>query len=151
LQPHILLLGPVRRTEVEQQDVRLKLLNQLYRFLAVARLACHPQISLRLEQLAEAFTKEREVGGDYDPNCISRTSRHRLNGTDGAELLSYVPFVVFTYLAISSCVANHTPGFDFMCTISFSSPATRDRCPVMCGCMVRMKRPPSSYATSNSD
>src|SRR5207248_10531815 len=66
--------GPVRRTEVEQQDVRLKLLNQLYRFLAVSRLACDPQIGLRLEQLAEAFTKEREVGGDYDPNCISRTS-----------------------------------------------------------------------------
>jgi len=51
---------------------------------------------------------------------------------------AYVPGVPLTYRAICSWVANHTPGFDFMCTISFSSPATRDRWPVMCGCMVRM-------------
>src|SRR5262249_30886311 len=72
-------------------------------------------------------------------------------GECNASVHGYVLLFARTYRAICSCVANHTPGFDFMWTISFSSPATRERWPVMCGCIVRMKRPPSSYATSNSD
>jgi hypothetical protein len=50
----------------------------------------------------------------------------------------------FTYFAISSCVANQTPGFDFMYVTSRSSIAIRARCPITCGCIVRMNRPRSS-------
>ncbi len=42
----------------------------------------------------------------------------------------------FTWLAICSCVANQTPGLPFMYCTSFSSIAARDRCPIMCGCIV---------------
>jgi len=68
----------VRHGEAEQQDIRLKLLNQLHRFLAVARLAYDRQIRLRLEQPAEALATEGLVVGDRDPNRISRTSLSRL-------------------------------------------------------------------------
>src|SRR5207247_4574844 len=70
--------GLVRPGEVEQQDVRLKLLNQLDRFLDIARLACDRQIWLGLEQLAEALPKEGLLGGDHNADCIGRTIHHRL-------------------------------------------------------------------------
>ena len=56
----------------------------------------------------------------------------------------YLPISGLTCRAICSWVANHTPGFFFMYSISLSSIAARDRCPIMCGCIVSRYRPPSS-------
>src|SRR5678816_1207534 len=79
-----------------------------------------------------------------------RGSAHirRAYGVTGAPS----PACFRTYSAASPCVAHQTLPAPLlsMCAMSCSSAMMRDRCPELCGCIVRTNVVPSSYALSNS-
>lgn len=58
------------------------------------------------------------------PGCAAGSGRGR------ARQFVAAPSILFRCFAMSSCVANHTPGLLFMCVMRRSSIATRERWPV---------------------